>query len=507
MRTSIGLDEFWSEEERAMAVAVLGPRAFDYLSNRHVSSEGLVAAGDDADLQTKLQDLVERPGLSWTYAIFWQISRSKSGDVVLGWGDGHCREPLDGDEFDDGDDEVHQRMRKRVLQKLHLLYGGADEENYALRLDRVTDAEMYFLASMYFSFPKGLGAPGKALVSGKHIWVSEAATSEFCVRAYLASSAGLRTVVLVPLEHGVLELGSVDRVVEGLESLQMIRSVFSHGACAKIFGKEFSIGIPSNTWKGVNWNHTHNPNTLQHKFGDELVNEKPRINQLEPPKPQKPAPAPAPPRHIDFTVTPIGRMDAEQLEPQQRKEEKPVAVVEERKPRKRGRKPANGREEPLNHVEAERQRREKLNQRFYALRAVVPHISKMDKASLLGDAITYIEELQNKIKEMESERKQWVPESAMVDRKRRLPQCPEIHVQAMRDDEVVVRVNTPLDTHPLFNVLKAFKDSQINVVDSKVSASNGTVLQTFVVKSMMGCEQLSRETLLAAISREMSTSQ
>ncbi|KAE8724158.1 Detected protein of unknown function [Hibiscus syriacus] len=46
-----------------------------------------------------------------------------------------------------------------------------------------------------------------------------------------------------------------------------------------------------------------------------------------------------------------------------------VVVEPEKRPRKRGRKPANGREEPLNHVEAERQRREKLNQRFYALRA------------------------------------------------------------------------------------------------------------------------------------------
>lgn len=81
-----------------------------------------------------------------------------------------------------------------------------------------------------------------------------------------------------------------------------------------------------------------------------------------------------------------------------------AAVDEKPRPRKRGRKPANGREEPLNHVEAERQRREKLNQRFYALRAVVPNVSKMDKASLLGDAITYINELRSKVQSTESER-------------------------------------------------------------------------------------------------------
>ncbi|XXG84138.1 hypothetical protein AAC387_Pa10g1724 [Persea americana] len=47
--------------------------------------------------------------------------------------------------------------------------------------------------------------------------------------------------------------------------------------------------------------------------------------------------------------------------------------------------------------EAEWQRREKFDQRFYALRAIVPNKSKMDKASLLGDAISYITDLQKKM--------------------------------------------------------------------------------------------------------------
>ncbi|XP_076883686.1 transcription factor MYC2-like [Bidens hawaiensis] len=89
------------------------------------------------------------------------------------------------------------------------------------------------------------------------------------------------------------------------------------------------------------------------------------------------------------------------------REAESIRVVEpEKKPRKRGRKPANGREEPLNHVEAERQRREKLNQRFYALRAVVPNVSKMDKASLLGDAILYINELKSKVENSESDKEE-----------------------------------------------------------------------------------------------------
>ncbi|KAG6575243.1 Transcription factor basic helix-loop-helix 14, partial [Cucurbita argyrosperma subsp. sororia] len=56
-----------------------------------------------------------------------------------------------------------------------------------------------------------------------------------------------------------------------------------------------------------------------------------------------------------------------------------------------------------NHVEAEWQRREKLNKRCYELRSVVPNVSRMDMTSLLWDAVWYINALKGKVEEMELE--------------------------------------------------------------------------------------------------------
>ncbi|XP_047947365.1 transcription factor bHLH35-like isoform X1 [Salvia hispanica] len=55
------------------------------------------------------------------------------------------------------------------------------------------------------------------------------------------------------------------------------------------------------------------------------------------------------------------------------------------------------------NIVSERNRRKKLNERLYALRAVVPNISKMDKASIIKDAIEYIESLNNEERRIQAE--------------------------------------------------------------------------------------------------------
>ncbi|KAF8696161.1 hypothetical protein HU200_037056 [Digitaria exilis] len=484
----------WSETDAALFVAVLGRDAAHHLATTPPHLDGPPAAGAASasapDLQARLQDLVERPGAAggvWTYGMFWQESRA-----VLGWGDGHCR---DGGASPHGASTAAAETsvaRKRALLRLHALYGGGDDDegaDYALRLDQVTGAEMYFLASMYFSFPSGAGGPGHALASGRHAWVAvdpHHPPPGWFVRGSLAQSAGLRTVVFLPCKGGVLELGSDVPVRETPDALRAIQSALAvappapaaREECMRIFGKDLSptgrtprpppqsmmdLGLTGDN----NWAHQ--------QLGGQATASTPTKKEGAKAKPSSlPEPAKS---MIDFTTKPG-------------KPELQAGGGEERRPRKRGRKPANGREEPLNHVEAERQRREKLNQRFYALRAVVPKISKMDKASLLSDAIAYIQELEDRL------RGGGGVGTAGAE-------SPAVEVKAMQD-EVVLRVTTPLCAHPVSRVFHAIRDAQLSVAASDVAVADDAVTHTLVLRSA-GPEQLTAETVLAAMSRGMTS--
>ncbi|KAL4204770.1 hypothetical protein AMTRI_Chr01g133750 [Amborella trichopoda] len=545
----------WSGEDKATIEAILGPKAVEFLTTTKFSFEGLVMATTaDCNLQNKLCDLVEGhhfSKFSWNYAIFWQISSSKSGELVLGWGDGYCKEPKEEEVVSENgldlcnEKETQQKMRKRVLELLHLFFGGSDEENYELGLDRVSDTEMFYLVSMYFSFPNGFGIPGRVFRTRKPLWLCDGPNSlaDYCYRTFIARLTGIQTLVCIPVANGVLELGSIESIPQDQEALHKIVSVFAHNdgqpnlranAWAfssptpvkserppsplieknpKIFGQDlklvqsqverhYSVFNPSQENIGLcdngerissignakalqafNWNRIHGGNMGCTNGGAE----KNRVNRIQQQKQHK---------QISFNGD---HSDAEAT-----CRENKLPQSSERKPRKRGRKPANGREEPLNHVEAERQRREKLNQRFYALRAVVPNISKMDKASLLGDAIAYINELQNKLKDIETENEKQASSDPMEmaleteDQNKGVSQI-DIEVQSS-SNEVLVKIECGLNEHPVSKIINLLREAQVTVEEPKISLSGDTVLHTFVIKSL-GIERVTKDKLVSALSK------
>ncbi|KAG8050520.1 hypothetical protein GUJ93_ZPchr0009g996 [Zizania palustris] len=158
--------------------------------------------------------------------------------------------------------------------------------------------------------------------------------------------------------------------------------------------------------------------------------------------------------------------------------------------KRRGRKP-----EPrpdgmtVSHVEAERQRREKLNRRFCDLRAAVPTVSRMDKASLLADAAAYITELRARVARLEVDARQasaarWDPSSGTTATTNALAGLDEaVEVRMVGGDAAAVRVTTTGGgaRHAPARLMTALRSLELQVQHACVSRVHGVTVQDVVV--------------------------
>lgn len=354
----------------------------------------------------------------------------------------------------------------------------------------VTDAEWFYVMSLTRSFTAGDGSvPGKALGTNSMIWLSGAHQLQYykCERAKEAQIHGIESFVCVPTSSGVLEMGSYHLIKESWSLAHQVKALFG------------SPDLSSNLF--VTKRVTNNINDQSDiSFADiglvAGLQEEESINIVEFGGDGKNGA-----KCSGNSILESEHSDSDcQLV---------LTMAEKKVPKKRGRKPCIGRETLVNHVEAERQRRERLNNRFYALRSVVPNVSRMDKASLLADAVCYINELKAKVNELESQvrassqkksSKRVKVESgettlddqstitSAVDQTRpkvrtssSLVSNIDVEVKIVGSD-AMIRVQSTNANYPTAKLMNALRDMEAQVHHASMSCVNELILQDVVIR-------------------------
>lgn len=191
-----------------------------------------MAAPPSSRLQNMLQSAVQ--AVHWTYSLFWQLCPQQG---ILVWGDGYYNGAIKTRKTVQPMEVSAEEASLQRSQQLRELYDSlsAGESNQppqrpcaALSPEDLTESEWFYLMCVSFSFPPGMGLPGKAFARRQHVWLTGAndVDSKVFSRAILAKSARIQTVVCIPLLDGVVELGTTERVQENLGFIQHIKSFF-----------------------------------------------------------------------------------------------------------------------------------------------------------------------------------------------------------------------------------------------------------------------------------------
>nr|WCO08294.1 hypothetical protein [Suaeda aralocaspica] len=166
-------------------------------------------------MATHLQQLLRSLcwNTEWNYAVFWKLKHRAR--MVLTWEDAFYNDHFKLDPLDSNRFGV-------ALESLHDGHVAHDPVGLAV-------AKM-----SYHVYSLGEGIVGQVAVTGKHRWIfsgepmNSCSSLELCDGWQAQFAAGIKTIVVAAVvPHGVVQLGSLNKVNENLQLLTHIRYLFS----------------------------------------------------------------------------------------------------------------------------------------------------------------------------------------------------------------------------------------------------------------------------------------
>ncbi|XP_060670690.1 transcription factor DYT1 [Ziziphus jujuba] len=155
------------------------------------------------------------------------------------------------------------------------------------------------------------------------------------------------------------------------------------------------------------------------------------------------------------------------------------------------------------NLHAERRRRQKLRDRLLKLRALVPIITNMNKATIIEDAITYIEELQQTVDTLTnqlSDNKSSFEEGAdptkeeihVAEGMKKFGIQEEVNVSRICENKLWIKMVFEKKRGRLIKLLEAMSTLGLELTDTAVTTSKGAMLVTSCVEGFC-CEKLALE--------------
>ncbi|KAI4296536.1 hypothetical protein L6164_036486 [Bauhinia variegata] len=151
------------------------------------------------------------------------------------------------------------------------------------------------------------------------------------------------------------------------------------------------------------------------------------------------------------------------------------------------------------NLDTERRRRAKLSDRLLTLRALVPIITNMNKATIIIDAITYIKQLQGEVdsltrelEELEATEEIVEPKFNEVDAAQQMHKCgiqPEVTVTQIDGNKLWIKIVFEKKKGRFKKLIETMNAFGIELMDTNATTTKGAFLITSCIRGKHG-EQL-----------------